>query len=58
MAARGRIESLARWWGQASEEARFEALKKAAHGYGPATLEEVHIAAYLAECEAGTVSQG
>lgn len=58
LAAGRRIESLASWWAQASEKARFEALKVAYGPKAPYSLEEIHIAALLAESEQGTVAQG
>jgi len=55
--ARLRIDALARWWSQASNEARFQLLAKATQENKP-PLEEVQLAAYLAEAEQGTVSEG
>jgi len=55
--ARLRIDALARWWSQASEEARYTLLRQATEENRP-PLEEVHLAAYLAEAEQGTVSEG
>lgn len=55
--ARLRIDALARWWAQASNEARFALLTKATQENNP-PLEEVRLAAYLAEAEQGTVSEG
>lgn len=55
--ARLRITALAQWWAQATNEARFELLTKATKENSP-PLEEVQLAAYLAEAEQGTVSEG
>lgn len=53
------VAELARWWHSASEEARFALLLKAAKGEAKTpSLEAVHLAALLAETEAGTVDQG
>ena len=52
-----RIDSLARWWSQASNEARYALLVKAAQENTP-PLEEVRVAIILAETEAGTADQG
>jgi len=54
--ARGVVE-LAQWWTQASQEARFEALKKAIHGEGP-PLQTLRLAIIVAEVEAGEVGEG
>jgi len=51
------VERLAQWWAQASEESRFALLAKATKENSP-PLAEVHLAAYLAEIDQGTVSQG
>lgn len=52
-----RIAAIAQWWAQASNEARFELLRKATQENAP-PLEEVRYAAFLAEAEQGTVDQG
>jgi hypothetical protein len=52
-----RIDSIARWWAQASHEARFEFLTKAAKE-GTPPLEEIHVAVILAESEAGATGEG
>lgn len=51
------VERLARWWTQASEEARYEALRASINGEAP-PLEALRIAIYLAEVEAGQVAEG
>jgi len=54
--ARGRIEQLAQWWAQASNESRFALLTQATQENRP-PLAELTLAAYLAEAEAGTVEE-
>lgn len=51
------IVVLAQWWTQASQEARYALLEKAAKENKP-PLAQVRLAAYLAEAEAGEVDQG
>lgn len=51
------VESLARWWSQASEETRYETLRASINGETP-SLETLRIAIYLAEVEAGQVAEG
>ena len=51
------VESIARWWTSASQEARYEALTKAIYGYGP-PLATLRLAIILAEVEAGEVAEG
>lgn len=54
-----RIESLARWYTSASEEARYKAWEKAIHGDPQApSLFELRAATILSETEAGKVSEG
>ncbi len=55
-----RLESIARWWTTATQEERYALLRAAIAGEAPnkATLEEVRLAAYLAESEAGEVEAG
>jgi len=53
----GRIEQLAQWWSQATNEARFELLTKATKENSPA-FAELRLAIILSELEAGTVSEG
>lgn len=50
------IRRLAQWWAQASNEARFHLLGLAIKGEKEApSVEAIHLAAYLAESEQGTV---
>lgn len=51
------VVELARWWNQATQKARFEALEKAIHGEGP-PLAQLRLAIILAEIEAGEVGEG
>jgi hypothetical protein len=57
-----RVELCARWWTSATQEERFRLLKVCIEGGQAAkdapTLEEVRLAIYLAESEAGEVAQG
>ncbi len=50
------VESLARWWTQATQEARFEFLKTSKEKGIP--WEAINAAIILAETEAGEVSEG
>lgn len=50
------IDELARWWTQASEEARYETLLRATKENSP-PLGALRLAIYLAEAEAGKVEQ-
>jgi len=53
------LERLAQWWAQASQGERFALVKAAIEGDPQApSLETVHLAAFLAETEQGTVDQG
>jgi hypothetical protein len=53
------LERLARWWTEASNEARFGLYAKALHGEEEAPpLDALRVAIYLAETEAGEVQQG
>jgi hypothetical protein len=53
------IEQLARWWTQASEEARFAKLRDALHPEATRKgFEALRAAIILAEIEAGQVSEG
>lgn len=53
------VERLARWWSSASQEERFALLRRSIHGEAEAPpLREVQLAIYLAEVEAGAVSEG
>jgi len=54
-----RVERIAQWWTQASQETRFALLKAAIEGEAPhkATLEEVQLAAFLAESAAGEIEE-
>jgi len=53
------IDRLAQWWAQASTEDRFALVRAALEGSAEAPpLEVVHLAAFLAESEQGTVDQG
>lgn len=52
-----RIDELARWYSQASEEARFQLWQKAIKEKTP-SLSELRVAAILAEIAAGKVSEG
>lgn len=53
------VERLACWWTAASKEERFALLTRAINGEAQAPpLEVVHLAAYLAECEAGEIGEG
>lgn len=55
----GSLESIARWWTEATQEARYALYTKALNGEAEApTLEALRIAIYLAEVEAGEVSEG
>lgn len=49
------LERLAQWWAQAPEESRWLLLRQAIEGTSPKgpTLQEVHLAAYLAETDQG-----
>jgi len=51
------LDALARWWTQASNEARFALLTQATKENRP-PLQALHLAIYLAEVEAGEVDQG
>lgn len=57
-----RLEQLARWWTSAPQEARFALLKQVVERRATApqevTLRELQLAIYLAEAEAGEISQG
>jgi len=52
-----RIRELACWWTSASEEARYQALERAAKENTP-PLADLRLAIYLAEAEAGQVREG
>lgn len=53
------IDRLASWWAQASTQERFQLVRHALNGSAEAPpLEVVHLAAFLAESEQGTVDQG
>lgn len=53
------IERIARWWTSASNEERFKLLQKSCQGEADAPpLKVVQLAIYLAEIEAGEVSEG
>jgi hypothetical protein len=58
MDGKRRIENIARWWAQASEESRFGLMRRVLEGRqeakGP-TLEEVQLGALLAEASQGEV---
>jgi hypothetical protein len=50
------VERLARWWTEASQIERFECVKRAIEAEANApSFEELRIAIYLAEVEAGEV---
>lgn len=54
-----RVERIAQWWSSATQEARYALLERAFRGEAQAPpLEEVRLAALLAEAEAGEISQG
>jgi len=55
--AQRRIEELARWWTQASQEARYALCLKATQEDRP-PLAQLRLAIILAESEAGEVSEG
>ena len=53
------VVALARWWTSASQAERFELLKRTIEGDAQApALKEVQLAIFLAESEAGEVSEG
>ena len=56
------VEQLARWWTSATKEERFALLKRTIEAKTQTrdapTLGEVRLAIYLAEVEAGEVSEG
>jgi len=52
-----RLDALAQWWTQATQEARFELWRKATQENSP-PLAELRLAVILAETEAGQVSEG
>lgn len=52
-----RIDALARWWTQATHEARYALLVQAAKENTP-PLEELRVAIVLAETEAGATGEG
>lgn len=55
----GSVEELARWWNAATQEARFALYEKSIKGDQDAPpLQALRIAIYLAEVEAGEVSEG
>jgi hypothetical protein len=55
----GALEHLARWWTSAAKEERFALLRATIHGDENAPpLETLQIAIYLAEVEAGEISEG
>ncbi len=54
-----RIELLARWWNEATQEARFKALKASCEGEPEAPpLQDLQYAIYLAEAESGQIESG
>jgi len=55
--AKRRIDELAGWWTQASEEARYAVLQKATQENTP-PLDALRLAIILAETEAGEVEEG
>lgn len=53
------VERIARWWTSAPQEARYALLQRAINGEATApTLEEVRLAAILAEFEAREIAEG
>lgn len=53
------LERLARWWTEASQESRFALLRASIHGAKEAPpLRALQVAIYLAEVEAGEVTEG
>jgi hypothetical protein len=53
------VDELARWWSQATEEARFRTLKASCEAQeGAPPLARLRLAIYLWEAESGQVEEG
>jgi len=53
------IESLARWWTQAPQEERFRLWRAAIEGEkGAPQLDQLRLASFLAEAQAGEIAEG
>jgi hypothetical protein len=53
----GDVEKLARWWTSATQEARFELLRRSTKENSP-PFQTLRLAIILSECEAGEVAEG
>jgi hypothetical protein len=54
-----RLETIARWWTQATQAQRYECYGRAVHGDEEVPpLETLQLAIYLAEIESGEVGEG
>lgn len=51
------LDALARWWSQATQEARYQVLTQATKENRP-PLDTLHLAIILAETESGQVCEG
>ncbi len=59
LAASRRIERLAQWWTQATQEARFDALRRSFNGDPSApTFQELQLALLIAEAAQGAIGEG